>query len=85
MLTLMGHSGTIPSAIRAKDVADRLAVMQQALQDLQQHKDDGDPDDPDEEKSNVPVDRRAFPLMEMMKQAIRTEEDVMWDYERPLF
>lgn len=82
MLALMGHSGTIPSAIRANDVAARLATMQQALRELQQQQ---DAEDEGEDPAEVSVDRRAFPLMEMMKQAVQAEEDVMWDYERPLF
>lgn len=81
LIRLMGYSGTIPSAIRGKDVAARLEVLESSLQvAVEEDKAEAQTRDEDE-PAPVPVDRRAYPLIELMKRAIETDEDVMWDYE----
>lgn len=84
LLKLMGHSGTIPSAIRGKDVADRLATLESALQ--------GDPDDltddtvrTEDDEPPVPINRRAYPLIELLRTAVATNENVAWDYTSGAF
>ncbi|PIE00646.1 MAG: hypothetical protein CSA79_02785 [Thiothrix nivea] len=81
MLKLMGHSGTIPGAIRAKDVADRLATLETTLADKAPVQEISH----DEDEPPIPASRRAYPLIELMRAAINTDEDVMWDYERGAF
>ena len=83
MLRLMGHSGTIPSAIRAKDVAERLATLEKALA-VEVAKPE-EPAKSADEEAPVPINRRAYPLMELMRAAIATDENVMWDYEHGAF
>jgi mannose/cellobiose epimerase-like protein (N-acyl-D-glucosamine 2-epimerase family) len=81
MLKLMGHSGTIPSAIRAKDVADRLATLEKALAAEAPVQEAATEDD----EPPIPASRRAWPLTELLRAAIATDEDVMWDYEHSAF
>ncbi|MGB1258393.1 MAG: DUF1840 domain-containing protein [Thiolinea sp.] len=80
MLKMMGHSGTIPSAIRTQDVARYLENFENALKAA------AEAELPltyeaDEDEPPVPVNRRAFPLLELMRKALAAEENVMWDHE----
>jgi len=81
MLKLMGHSGTIPSAIRAKDVASRLAAMEQALEEAAAAELPPNYENDDDEEIMVPIKRRAYPLLELMRNAVANDEEVMWDYD----
>lgn len=81
MLKLMGHSGTIPSAIRAKDVAGRLEVMEEALEEAAAAELPPNYERDDDEEIIVPIKRRAYPLLELMRNAVEHSEEVMWDYE----
>ena len=81
MLKLMSHSGTIPSAIRAKDVAGRLEIMEAALEEEAAKELPPNYENNDDEDIVVPIKRRAFPLLELMRSAVKNGEEVMWDYD----
>lgn len=84
LIKLMGHSGTIPSAIREKDVAEKLATLESALQeDIADLVDDADKTEDDEPP--IPVNRRAYPLIELLQAAVANKENVMWDYASGAF
>nr|CAA6799665.1 MAG: Unknown protein [uncultured Thiotrichaceae bacterium] len=84
LLKLMGCSGTIPSAIREEDVAEKLATLERALQ-----VDDVDAENEaaasDDDEPAVPMNRRAYPLIELLNTAISTKKNVNWDYDRGIF
>ena len=81
LLTLMGHSGTVPGAIKAADVPAALAkltdaVTEQGDEPLGQAPAD---DDPDAVKQPVVgLRQRAFPLLELLKAAAENDSDVTW-------
>lgn len=81
MLKMMGHSGTIPSAIRSQDVAARLHTLEEALKVAAEKEMPPKDFDDDEDEAPVPVNRRAYPLLELLRAAISGNEDVMWDYD----
>lgn len=84
LIKLMGHSGTIPSAIRDKDVAEKLSSLENALQgDLAGLSDDSATTE--DEEPPVPINRRAYPLIELLRAAISNKENVMWDYDKGVF
>ncbi|CAA6825301.1 MAG: Unknown protein [uncultured Thiotrichaceae bacterium] len=84
LMKLMGHSGTIPSAVRDKDVAEKLATLESALQgDLTDLVDDSAQSEDDEPP--IPIDRRAYPLIELLRTAAATKENVSWDYASGAF
>lgn len=84
LIKLMGHTGTIPSAIRDRDVADKLAKLESALQgDPEDLVDDTDKDEDDEPP--VPINRRAYPLIELLRAAVSNNENVMWEYDNGVF
>ena len=82
MLKYMGHSGSVPGAIKAQDVPAALDKLQAAVnlevQESRQNDDkaEGDQDDADR---YVSVDKRAKPLIELLEAAIEQNTDVMWD------
>ena len=84
LLELLGHSGTIPSAIKAEDVPAALARLEAALQqrraadaaDLMEG--DRRRDDYDAPRK-VTLSQRAVPLLELLRAAAANKADVMWD------
>ncbi|HPE62411.1 MAG TPA: DUF1840 domain-containing protein [Thiolinea sp.] len=86
MLRMMNHSGTIPSALRAENLPAALASLQQHLQTesapsgREGSRNDGNDRD-DQKKAEVNLQTRAYPLIELLKAAIRQQEMVMWDHD----
>jgi hypothetical protein len=84
LLELMGHSGTIPSAIKAEDVPAALARLETAIAQRQAagaaeaRVDDRAGDDYDAPRK-VTLAQRALPLLELLRAAAAKKADVMWD------
>ncbi|MBE3874193.1 DUF1840 domain-containing protein [Vibrio parahaemolyticus] len=80
MIKMMGHSGTVPGSISAQDVPDALSKLTSALS-AKNAAEENLPTDVDEEQAEpeVSLGRRAFPLIELLKSAIKEECEVMWD------
>ena len=82
LIKLMGHSGVVPSAIFAEDVAASLCQLKQAIeadkaeatgkQSSQTGKDDSDP-------PAVSLANRALPLIELLTAAAAAKCNVTWD------
>jgi hypothetical protein len=84
LLKLMGHSGTVPSAILARDVPaavqrlrERLAAG--AFEEVEKPADDSD----EELRPAVGLRTRAYPLLEMLSAAAEQECDVLWQAGEP--
>jgi len=79
MLKLMGHSGTIPSALAAEDVPPALTRLEAAVEaDKQSPKPQEPAEGPDDEPV-VSLSLRAGPLIDLLKTAAEEKCDVMWD------
>ena len=80
LLKMMGHSGTIPSALYAEDVPAALERLKQSIEKAQQESsaDESANKDDDEEK-RVELAARAYPLIEMLRSAAEENCNVMWD------
>lgn len=81
LLKMMGHSGTVPSAIRADDVPAALERLKVAVAADKAEEDkspaaygDGD----GSEEAPVSLAHRAFPLIELLDAAAKRKCDVMW-------
>jgi hypothetical protein len=79
LLHMMGHSGTIPSAVSADDIPTALEQLRGALAalapvDVGDDDFDGDPID-----RPVSIAQRAFPLIEMLETAAAEGQPVMWE------
>jgi len=78
LLKLAGHSGTVPGAWRAEDVADARARLLAALERrpdaataaVDENGDDGPP---------VGLRQRAMPLLELLERAAGSGSAVRWE------
>jgi hypothetical protein len=78
LIKMMGHSGTIPSALLAEDVQPALEKIEAALKKqaaLQEPEESSGEDDED----YVSLVHRAMPLIELLKASAADECNVMWD------
>lgn len=78
LLSLMGHSGTVPGALVAKEIPDALSRLESALKKTRD-KTSSSTQDEDDEEPQVSLAQRAFPLINMFKAAIKHESNVMWE------
>jgi hypothetical protein len=79
LLKLMGHSGTVPGALRAEDVQQALERLEAAVEpDKQSSPAQGSVQGEDDEPA-VTLAHRALPLIELLKAAAKEECNVMWE------
>jgi hypothetical protein len=89
LLKLAGHSGTVPSAILAADVRGVIERLEAGLAHLKATADAADPradakgaeqernrDDPEAEPP-IPLERRALPLLQLLRAADKAAADVL--------
>lgn len=76
LLKMMGHSGTIPSAILAEDIPAALSRLTAAVE---AGKATQPVDDPNADEMAVSMVHRARPLIDLLAAAAREGCDVMWD------
>ena len=78
LLHMMGNSATIPGAIVADDVPEALQKLKGAL-NIQEGLPQVAPDAGDEESEHiVSLRHRALPLVELLENAAKKGNDVMW-------
>ncbi|CAM2981676.1 Domain of uncharacterised function (DUF1840) [Legionella steigerwaltii] len=74
LLSLMGHSGTIPGAIKAENIPEALEKLQSALS-----KEKKGAEDDEENEPVISLAKRAIPLISLLQAAIKKDKDVLWD------
>ena len=74
LIKMMGHSGTVPSAILAADVPAAFAQLTQAI-DRGPSKSSVDDED---SEPGVSLRHRALPLIELLQAAAKEKCDVLW-------
>lgn len=79
LLKLMGHSGTVPGALKPEDIPAALERLQRGVEAETKLAvaDSSDKEDNDEEY--VSLSHRALPLIDLLKAAAKADCDVMWD------
>ena len=77
LLELMGHSGTVPGTLPAREVPSAIARLEAAVP-ARPPAPQLDDEDEDEEPS-VSLRHRALPLIELLKAAAKDGNPVMWD------
>ncbi len=83
LLRMMGHSGTVPSAINPEDIPAALARLEAALAAHESAAETGAQNDEDEDgQPRVSLRNRAFPLIELLEAAHREQTPVIWDHGR---
>jgi hypothetical protein len=85
LLKMMGHSGTVPSALLARDIPSALARLRQALAAAAPEPAASDDERTGDDDAQPPVALgvRAYPLIEMLSAAAEQECDVMWQAGEP--
>ena len=78
LLKAMGHSGTVPSAILAKDIPAAVARLRSAVAATPAAKTSTDSDDKDRKEILVSLRQRAFPLIDLLTRAGEKGVEVMW-------
>lgn len=79
LLKMMGHSGTVPSALLAGDVRAARQRLEGAI--AAQRSDpvpNRDADETDDDEPEVSLPQRAVPLIKLLKAAEQAEADVVW-------
>lgn len=77
LIKMMGHSGTVPSAILAADVPMALTRLSAAINALKA--DAGDKvKDKDSGEVGVSLAQRSVPLINLLTAAVQESTDVMW-------
>ncbi|WP_298609859.1 DUF1840 family protein [uncultured Thiothrix sp.] len=85
MIKLMGHSDTIPGAILGTEIEKTLQTFQTGLTEAaKQENQHLAPKQHEDEEETVSVNRRAYPVLELLKKAAKQKETVMWDFDDKL-
>lgn len=75
LLTLMGHSGTIPGAIKSHELPAALSQLQQGLQGKKNPVQEED----EEGEVEIGLAKRAIPLINLLQASIKKDCNVLWD------
>lgn len=83
LLKMMGHTGTVPSALLARDIPGALERLKQGLDAASPEETGRQPAPADADDADAPppvgIRLRAYPLIELLSAAARQKCDVMWD------
>jgi hypothetical protein len=79
LLKLMGHSGTVPSALQAEDVQGALEHLEVTVEAVMRSPQPKDAAVEEDGEAVVSLSQRALPLIELLKVAAKEKCDVMWD------
>lgn len=81
LLKMMGHSGTVPSAILAEDVPSALDRLKRAIgpEKAAKQKVSEEKSGDDQDGQSVSLAYRALPLIELLTAAAKKKRDVMWE------
>ncbi|ACT50292.1 DUF1840 domain-containing protein [Methylovorus glucosotrophus] len=78
LLSLIGHSGTVPGAILAEDVPAALQRLKQATEGDTEVIAGADDGDDGGEGAGVSLKNRALPLIALFESAQQNKSNVMW-------
>jgi hypothetical protein len=74
LLKMMGHSGTVPSAIQPEDIPSALERLKEALRRAEQASLPASGEEPP-----VSLPNRAMPLIKLLEASAAANCQVMWD------
>ena len=77
LLKMTGHSGTVPSALLAKDIPAALERLKGALA-MHQGEGHAQTQEEDGAQNRVSLRQRAYPLIELMQRAAARGVDITW-------
>src|SRR5712672_3327139 len=83
LLKMAGHSGTVPGAIRAADVAVVRGRLEQALAALRPDQEPAAAEKEPDAEPPVGLRLRAYPLIQLLTAAAQKRCDVTWEEGAP--
>ncbi|MCW8907897.1 MAG: DUF1840 domain-containing protein [Sedimenticola sp.] len=79
LLKMMGHSGTVPSALLADEIHDHRVTLEAAIKaEAESTATTRAEQRGEDEEPAVSLSHRALPLIELLKAAERDKCDVIW-------
>lgn len=79
LIRMMGHSGTVPSALLAEEIHDARVRLEAAVQaETQTTETTKAQQRGDDEEPAIPLSKRALPLIGLLKAAEKAQCDLMW-------
>lgn len=79
LIKMMGHSGTVPSALLAEEIHDARMRLEAAVKaEAQTTESTKAQQRGDDEEPPVSLSQRALPLIELLKAAEKDQCDLMW-------
>jgi len=78
VLKMMGHSGTVPSALLADDIPAALQKLKSGLAMTSDASHVPAANNQDDKAPPVSLRQRAFPLVELLERAAARKVDVTW-------
>jgi len=79
LLKLMGHSGTVPSAIEPEDIPETLKRLKTAIENEPAPAHEGGEDADNSGEIAVSLKNRALPLVQLLEAAEKDQVPVLWD------
>jgi len=74
LLQVMGHSGTVPGALKADEIPEALSKLESGVG----RKGSADNTEDEQGEPDVSLAQRAYPLINMLKAASKNQANVMW-------
>lgn len=78
LLSLMGHSATVPGALKAEEVPNALSSLQRGLGQEKTTTSSSQKGDDGEYEPKIGLAKRAIPLIKLLQAAIKKDCDVLW-------
>ena len=79
LLKMMGHSGTVPSAIMHDDLPQYLSRLLDSLSNFEESENLDSKDVKENQEPVISLKNRAQPLIELMQSAIDNTDVVTWE------
>jgi hypothetical protein len=79
LIKLMGHSATVPGALRAEDVQVALERLEAAVHADEQSPAPEEQAESEDDERAVSLRHRALPVIALLKAAAKAKCNVMWD------
>ena len=79
LLKMMGHSGSVPSALVSRDIP---AALDQLQHKLGVTAPPGEVHEEEDAEPHVDLRKRAYPLIQMLRASAREDADVLWEEGR---
>ncbi|MEJ2455147.1 MAG: DUF1840 domain-containing protein [Candidatus Thiodiazotropha sp.] len=78
LLKMMGHSGTVPSALLAEDIPTALERLEKAIDKEKKLHEPVEMNKDEDDEPPVSIPHRALPLIDLLKAAANANCYVMW-------